>query len=99
MWARNDVRPALLQIVGEDSPALNATYRGGWRNFSIGMPTLVHLNDARRIFRTWAQIVRPTHELQDKQLHMWQADMLAWEIAVAHHGLAHTRLNSLMVSN
>jgi hypothetical protein len=106
-WAGADLKRELSEVMGPDSLANDVINSDdGWTSqddgimhFSVGMPTAVHISDARNIFKTWAEIVVPTHNLIDKHAGTWQADMFAWEMAVAHHGVTQLRMNHLMISN
>jgi len=91
-----DVSQELAQIIGKEVKDLGPIKLD---EFSVGMPTAVHILDARKIFKSWADFVVPTHNLIDRKLNTWTADMQAWEIAVWHHGVKQLRMNHLMISN
>jgi hypothetical protein len=95
-----EARIAIAEIFGNDSKIFGLTYdQDGKIETSVGMPTMIHINDARKVFKLWADTIVAVHTKIDLLLNMWQADMTGWEMSVGHHGIKTTRLLSMMVSD
>jgi hypothetical protein len=102
-WAQGWQKDVVKEIVGNDSLTFKVDPLGenGRHYYSVGFPATFHISDAHKLFQAWANFTMPVHEKIDKHANSWQADMYAWEIAIAHLGLTekHVRLNNMMVSN
>jgi len=82
-------------ICGAGSPCLEATSRDAWRSFTVGPPYILHVDDWKRLARSWVDFVPKVYEEYPHLL----AEMYAYSLAAAHEELPHFRVNHLMVSN
>jgi len=82
-------------IAGAESPATKVSISDAYRDYSVGPPYIVHVNDMRKIAEKWAECVPKVFEEYPELL----AEMYAYSIAAAHLQLPHLRLDHYMVSN
>jgi hypothetical protein len=95
-----EARRLIAEIFGNSTQIFNLAHdTDGAIETSVGMPTMIHINDARKVFKLWADTIVPVHTKLDLLLNMWQADMTGWEMAVGHFGIKTTRLLSMMLSD
>lgn len=82
-------------IAGDSSPALKVSISDANLYYSVGPPYMGHRNDMIKIADKWTEFVPKVYEEYPNLL----AEMYAYSMAAAHHGLKHLRLDHYMVSN
>ena len=78
-----------------DSPCVGVESGEAWRYYSVGPPYVAHVADWRLIAASWVDFVPRVYEEYPNLL----AEMYAYCLAAAHHGLRHARVDHYMVSN
>lgn len=90
LWQKFD----LDKIAGKDSPAKDVNWEDGGHYYMVGPPYIGTVHDMHRIAVKWSEFVPRVYAQYPELL----AEMYAYCIAVAHLGLRHMLIDSLMTS-
>lgn len=75
-----------------------AYQRGGMhskKQYSVGPPWMLHIDDFRTIMPTWVNLVSMLRKIDD----IWIIEMVAYAVAAAFHGLPHKLIQYGMIDN
>ena len=81
-------------ICGADSPCTTTTRSEANKYFPVGPPYIMHRNDWVKVAHSWVEFVPKVFEEYPYLL----AEMYAYCMAAAHHGLKHIKLDHMMLS-
>jgi hypothetical protein len=93
--------PDFIEKVGlQDSPAKEVQRSDASQYYSVGPPYILHVKDAKKLVDSWVEYMIKIRENFPKLVEEdVLAEMYAYCLAAAHHGLKHTQLANYMVSS